>query len=53
MLLLVISTAIYWFLYFNKNPFSKDFLAKYSNDYVLGKFIVKVLPIVYLAIDGL
>ncbi len=53
MLLVIISSVIYWFVYFDKNPFCKDFLAKYSNNYILGKFIIKVLPIIYLSIDGL
>ena len=50
-LMLVIGCGINWYIYYNKNPFGTDFLAKYENNAVLGKFLIKIIPIVYLAID--
>jgi hypothetical protein len=48
---LVIQCGVNWYIYYNKNPFGTDFLSKYENNAVLGKFIIKILPIVYIAID--
>jgi len=43
--------GVNWYIYYNKNPFGTDFLSKYENNAVLGKFLLKVLPIVYMSID--
>lgn len=52
LILLLAQSAIYCYIYFNKNPFNSDFLARNDNNFVIGKFIIKMLPIVYLAIDS-
>jgi hypothetical protein len=49
--MLIIQCVINWYIYFDKNPFSTNFLAKYDNNNVLGKFFIKILPLVYIAID--
>lgn len=51
MLSIVVQLGINWYLYYNKNPFSTDFLGKYENNAVLGKFLIKILPIIYVVID--
>jgi hypothetical protein len=49
---LLIQWGINWYVYYNKNPFGTDFLCKYDNNAVLGKFLIKILPIVYMSIDS-
>jgi hypothetical protein len=49
---LLIEQGINWYIYYNKNPFGRDFLSKYDNNAVLGKFLLKILPIVYMSIDN-
>lgn len=49
--MLVIAWGINWYIYYNKNPFSTDFLGKYENNAVLGKFLIKIIPIIYLSVD--
>lgn len=48
---LFIQGGINWYIYYNKNPFATDFLAKYDNNAVLGKFFIKIIPIIYVTID--
>lgn len=51
-LMLVIGWGISWYIYYNKNPFGTDFLAKYENNAVLGKFLIKIIPIIYMSVDN-
>ena len=50
-LALLLEWGINWYIYYNKNPFGTDYLSKYDNNAVLGKFLLKILPIVYMSID--
>ena len=52
LIVLMAQSAIYCYIYFNKNPFNCDFLARNDNNFVVGKFVIKILPIIYLAIDS-
>lgn len=50
-MVLTVGQGINWYIYFNKNPFASDFLAKYENNAVIGKFIIKIITLIYLSVD--
>lgn len=51
LLVIVLSTLLYWFIFYVRNPFSKSYYALFNNLYKLGKFLLKILPPLYFVID--
>lgn len=48
---LLLINVYYSFYYYSRNPFSNNFLTCSSNWWNLGKFIIKITPMIYFMYD--
>ena len=51
MILLIVESLIYWFIFYIKNPFSRCYLANPDNLWKIAKVLVKSAPPIYFVID--
>ena len=51
MILLIVESLIYWFIFYIKNPFSRCYLANPDNLWKLDKLLVKAAPPIYFVVD--
>ena len=50
---LIVVNAYYTMYYFSRNPFSESFMTCSSNWHSMGKFLIKVAPMIYMMYDPL
>ena len=48
---ILISSLIYWFLFYLRDPFNKGYYSLANNLFRLGKLVIKLLPPAYFLID--
>lgn len=51
LLVLILESLLYWFIFYLRNPFSKSYYALSNNLNKLGKLLIKILPPLYFVVD--